>query len=40
MVSPKDPTSLLMGPTSPMAITLKTEQSVRDVVAYITTLRP
>ena len=38
--NPKDPTSLLMGPTSPMAITLKTEQSVRDVVAYITTLRP
>jgi len=38
--NPKDPTSLLMGPTSPMAMTLKTEQSVRDVVAYIRTLGP
>jgi len=38
--NPKDPTSLLMGPQSPMAMTLKTEQSVRDVVAYISTLAP
>jgi cytochrome c oxidase subunit 2 len=38
--NPKDPISFLMGPQSPMAMTLKTEQSVRDVVAYITTLKP
>ena len=38
--NPNDPTSLLMGPQSPMALTLTTEQSVRDVVAYITTLGP
>ncbi len=38
--NPADPTGRLMGPQSPMALTLKTEQSVRDVVAYITTLGP
>ena len=27
-----------MGPNSPMALTLKTDQSIRDVVAYIMTL--
>jgi cytochrome c553 len=36
--NPNDPTGVLMGPQSPMALTLQTEQSVRDVVAYITTL--
>jgi cytochrome c oxidase subunit 2 len=29
---------VLMGPTSPMALTLTTDQAVRDVVAYIMTL--
>ncbi len=36
---PGDPYGVLMGPNSPMALTLKTDQSVRDVVAYILTLR-
>jgi cytochrome c oxidase subunit 2 len=35
---PGDPYGVLMGPQSPMALTLTTEQSVRDVVAYIMTL--
>ena len=35
---PGDPYGVLMGPNSPMALTLKTDQSVRDVVAYIMTL--
>jgi cytochrome c oxidase subunit 2 len=35
---PGDPYGVLMGPSSPMALTLKTDQSVRDVVAYILTL--
>ncbi len=37
---PGDPYGVLMGPSSPMAVTLKTDQSVRDVVAYIVTLAP
>lgn len=37
---PGDPYGVLMGPSSPMAMTLKTDQSVRDVVAYIMTLEP
>ena len=36
---PGDPYGVLMGPNSPMAMTLKTDQSVRDVVAYIMSLR-
>jgi cytochrome c oxidase subunit 2 len=36
--APGDPYGVLMGPQSPMALTLKSEQSVRDVVAYIMTL--
>ncbi len=35
---PGDPYGVLMGPNSPMAATLTTDQSVRDVVAYIMTL--
>lgn len=35
---PGDSYGPLMGPNSPMAATLKTDQSVRDVVAYIMTL--
>lgn len=35
---PGDPYGVLMGPSSPMAVTLKTDQSVQDVVAYIMTL--
>jgi cytochrome c oxidase subunit 2 len=35
---PGDPYGVLMGPNSPMAVTLKTDESVRDVVAYIMTL--
>ena len=35
---PGDPYGVLMGPSSPMALTLTTDQSVRDVVAYIMTL--
>ena len=36
--APGDTTGVLMGPSSPMALTLTTEQSVRDVVAHIMTL--
>ena len=36
--APGDAYGVLMGPKSPMAMTLKTEQSVRDVVAHIMTL--
>lgn len=36
--APGDPYGVLMGPSSPMAVTLTTEQSVRDVVAHIMTL--
>ena len=35
---PGDVYGVLMGPNSPMALTLKTDQSIRDVVAYIMTL--
>lgn len=34
---PGDPYGVLMGPSSPMALTLKDEQAVRDVVAHIMT---
>lgn len=37
---PGDVYGVLMGPNSPMATILKTDESVRDVVAYIQTLRP
>lgn len=37
--APGDPYGVLMGPNSPMALTLKTDESVRNVVAYIQTLR-
>jgi cytochrome c oxidase subunit 2 len=36
--APGDPYGVLMGPSSPMALTLKDEQDVRDVVAHIMTL--
>jgi cytochrome c oxidase subunit 2 len=36
--APGDPYGVLMGPSSPMALTLKDEQAVRDVVAHIMTL--
>jgi cytochrome c oxidase subunit 2 len=36
---PGDPYGVLMGPSSPMAKILDTDQSVRDVVAYILTLQ-
>ena len=36
---PGDITGILMGPNSPMALTLKTEESVLDVVAHIMTLK-
>lgn len=36
--APGDTTGVLMGPRSPMALTLRTEESVRDVVAHIMTL--